>query len=191
MRTFVALNLSPETRAALYAAAEPLREALDRGVLWTREPALHLTLKFLGQCPEEFVSRLAAGLRSETRGLGAFPLDIGGVGAFPSLRRPRVVWVGVVSNAELTQLYQRVESVCTSLGAPREPRDFHPHVTLGRMRERARADAGALAEAATAMHVRRQERVSTVDVMESVLGQGGARYRVVDAVPLGHENSEA
>jgi 2'-5' RNA ligase len=191
MRTFVALNLSPETRAALHSAAEPLRAALDRAVSWTREPALHLTLKFLGERPEEFVSRLGAGLRSAVRGVPACRLDIGGVGAFPSPRRPRVLWIGIATNSDLTQLYQRVEAVCTTLGAPREPRPFHPHVTLGRVRDGARLDAGALVEAATAVQVRRQERVSTVDVMESVLGQGGARYRVVEAAPLGHDNLEA
>jgi 2'-5' RNA ligase len=191
MRSFVALNLSSEARAALHSAAEPLRVALDRAVSWTGEPALHLTLKFLGERSEEFVSRLATGLWSATRGLPTCTLDIGGVGAFPSLRRPRVLWIGVAANSELTTLYQRVESVCTTLGAPRERRPFHPHVTLGRLREGAVVDASALAQAATAVQIRRRERVSTVDVMESVLGQGGARYRVVEAVPLGHENSEA
>ena len=191
MRTFVALNLSPETRAAMYAAAEPLRAALDRAVSWTREPALHLTLKFLGERPEAFVSRLGAGLRNASRDLSACQLDIGGVGAFPSLRRPRVLWISIATNSELAGLYQRVESVCAALGAPHETRSFHPHVTLGRVRHGARVNVDAVAEAATAVQVGRQERVSTVDVMESVLGQGGARYRVVEAVPLGHENSEA
>lgn len=191
MRTFVALNLSAETRAALHAAAEPLRAALDHGVSWTREPALHLTLKFLGDRSEEFASRLSAGLRSALRGEPACRIDIGGVGAFPSLGRPRVLWVGIAANPELNGLYERVEAVCAALGAPREPRPFHPHVTLGRVRDGARVAVGALADAAAAVLVRRRESVATVDVMESVLGQGGARYRVVHAVPLGHENSEA
>lgn len=191
MRTFVALNLSPETRAALYAAAEPLRAALDRGVSWTREPALHLTLKFLGERSEAFVSRLGAELRATTRGLSPCTLDIGGVGAFPSLGRPRVLWVGVASNSGLAELYQRVETACAALGAERETRAFHPHVTLGRVREGARVDAVALAQSAAAVHLRREERVSTTDIMESVLGRGGAMYRVVDAVPLGGDNSEA
>jgi 2'-5' RNA ligase len=191
MRTFVALNLSPETRAALYAATEPLRTALDRGVSWTREPALHLTLKFLGERPEEFVSRLGSELRATTRGVPACALDIGGVGAFPSLRRPRVLWVGIATNSGLTELYQRVETACAALGAERETRAFHPHVTLGRAREGARVDSVALARSATEVNVRRHERVATADIMESVLGREGATYRVVDAVPLGHDNSEA
>jgi RNA 2',3'-cyclic 3'-phosphodiesterase len=191
MRTFVALNLSPETRAALYAATEPLRTALDRGVSWTREPALHLTLKFLGERPEEFVSRLGSELRGTTRGVPACALDIGGVGAFPSLRRPRVLWVGIATNSGLTELYQRVETACAALGAERETRAFHPHVTLGRVREGARVDSVALARSATEVNVRRHEWVATADIMESVLGREGATYRVVDAVPLGHDNSEA
>lgn len=191
MRTFVALNLSPERRAELHVAVEPLRIALGRAVSWTGEHALHLTLRFLGEQPPELADRLCERLAGPLAGLPPVDLDLGGVGAFPSLARPRVLWMGVAANPDLSRLYQEVDSAVAALGVPREERAFHPHVTIGRVRERVRVDTGALAGATDEVRYHAREPVAAVDVMESVLGPGGARYRVLCAVPPGGEDEEA
>ena len=190
MRTFVALNLSPDRRAELHAAVEPLREALGRAVSWTREPALHLTLKFLDDRSGDFVAQLTGRLAGPLRRLPPIRLEVGGVGAFPSLGRPRVLWVGVAANPDLSRLYQEVESACAALGVPREGRAFHPHVTIGRVRAGARLDAALLTREAEAVRFRTVDRAPMVDVIESVLGPGGARYRVVSALALGGDSEE-
>jgi 2'-5' RNA ligase len=190
MRTFVALSLAVEARTALYAATEPLRTAIDRGVSWTREPALHVTLKFLGERSDEFVARFADRLEEAVRDVPPAILDLGGFGAFPSLARPRVLWIAVRSNPALSALYQAVESTAVVFGAERESRVFHPHVTLGRVREGVLVDLTRLAAVGNAIRFAARERVDTVDVMESVLGRGGASYRVMRAVPIRHEARE-
>jgi len=103
----------------------------------------------------------------------------------------RVLWFGVEANAALDELYQHVELACLVLRVPRESRPFHPHVTIGRVREGVRLDPASIVRESLTVRLGLRERVGTVDVMESVLGQGEARYRVVHAVPLGHGNSEA
>ena len=185
MRLFLALNLPPEQRAGAWAAAAPLREALPAGVSWVREESLHVTLRFLGEQPEELVARLDAELAP---GLGrAEPptVEITGVGAFPTMRRPRILWLGGPTNSALAELYHQVVQACARLGFEPEGRDFRPHVTIGRVRQGAAIDPGALAGAAEQVRVDARFTARTVDVMESELTRSGARYRVAAAVPIG------
>lgn len=184
LRVFVALNLAAATRAAIHAAAEPLRLVAGRAVSWTREPALHVTLKFLGDVSDELVARLVRDLGPAVATVPPLVLDVGGVGGFPSLARPRVLWIGVAPNSPLPLLYQRVDAACAVLGLPRESRPFHPHLTIGRVRPGTPLDARLVAREAEQVRLRIQEPVSTVDIMESVLGPGGAQYRILEAIPV-------
>ena len=184
MRTFVALNFSAETRVAMHSATAPLRERWARGVSWLPESALHVTLAFLGERESSFVDMLTDRLRAGTRSLAAPELHVHVVGSFPSLARPRVLWLGVDLNPEVARLYQSVASTCDALGVARETRPFHPHVTFGRVRVGTQIDAKALVHEAVAVTYEARERAPSVDVMESVLGGGGARYRVAASIPL-------
>lgn len=185
MRLFVALNLPPAIRATAWAAATPLRDAIPAGVTWTREEALHVTLRFLGERPPAVADALADAL---ARSLGdAVPprVELSAVGAFPSLQRPRVLWLGGPSNSALAGLYQGVERACAALGFDPEGRPFRLHVTLGRVRQGARIEQDAFARAAEAVTLRAGFDAATVDVMASELSPAGSRYRVVAAVPIG------
>lgn len=183
----MALNLPPELRAAAWAGAEPLRVGLGAAVSWVAEPALHLTLRFLGERPPELAPRLAAVLGAAVARLEPPRLDLGGVGAFPGLRRPNVLWLGVVPNSALAALYQAVDRACVSLGVEPEPRPFHPHVTLGRFR-RSGGDAPGpptVRAAADAVAFRAAFVAESVDLMQSELDAAGARYRRLAAIPIG------
>ncbi|OLC78745.1 MAG: 2'-5' RNA ligase [Gemmatimonadetes bacterium 13_1_40CM_4_69_8] len=182
MRLFVALNLPPAVREAVWAAAAPLRE-LQLPVNWVRADGVHLTLKFLGEVSDEQEPELLAALaQAAGSGEGAsrgIPLALGGFGVFPDLRRPRVVWVGVAPEPALELLQHRVEQAFAPLGFPTEGRPFRPHLTLGR----AARDAGApafrgLAEALAGLEFAETARVDSLDLMESTLQRGGAVYHV-------------
>ena len=135
MRLFVALNLPPAVRHAAYAATEPVREG-TRGVTWVSEENLHVTLKFLGEEPAGGVTPLRARLREVPAAHGPLPLALGGVDAFPNLRAPRIVWMGVAADAAVERLHRDVDAACAELGYARESRPFRPHVTLGRVKTR-------------------------------------------------------
>ena len=187
-RLFVAINLPAALRAELHTAVAqavaPLSTAAPRAVSWVPEANLHVTVRFLGEQPAALVAPLAEALRSAASAVHVPDLAVGGLGAFPSLRRPRVLWIGVAMNVALAVLYQKVDEVCARLGLGREPRAFHPHVTVGRVRVGATAPAEALVAAVQALNTTQWTMpVETVDLMSSELA-GGARYRRLAAAPL-------
>jgi RNA 2',3'-cyclic 3'-phosphodiesterase len=184
MRLFIALNLPDEERVRIREAAAPLREA-DLPVRWIGHESYHLTLKFLGDVRSEMVpvvERVVGRVASSTR---AFPITVKGFGAFPTIRRPRVLWVGVEPTPALRCLKQDLEWGLASHGFERETRAFHPHITLGRAGEREGAGAfRGLDELAAGLEFSTTVEVATVDVMRSHLARDGARYSVLESAPL-------
>ncbi|GLC26305.1 RNA 2',3'-cyclic phosphodiesterase [Roseisolibacter agri] len=188
-RLFVALNLPAELRATLHAAVRqavaPLVEEAPRAVAWVPEPNLHVTVRFVGERPAALVDPLREALDLAASAVHVHDLAIGGLGAFPNLRRPRVLWIGVAMNVALAALYQKVDDACWRLAIGREARPFHPHVTIGRIRMGASVPAGRLEEAVQALTTYRWTMpVETVDLMSSELASGGSRYARLHAAAL-------
>jgi len=178
VRLFVALNLPPPVREALWAATTPLRE-LGLPVNWVRGDGIHLTLKFLGDVADEREAEVAAALGRAAAGARALSLAVGGFGVFPDFRRPRVVWAGIAPEPGLEILQHRVEQEVAPLGFPTEARPFRPHVTLGRARKEARPrDLAGLESALAQLEFAQTAVVSTLDLMQSTLRSGGAVYNV-------------
>ncbi len=131
MRTFIAIPLPDTCRETLEKIQRPMR-ALGADVRWTSIASIHLTLKFLGEIDPATVPQLASAVRAATA--TPFGLCLRGLGAFPDLHNPRVVWCGVQGDVrELESLQSGVESACEQLGFERERKTFHPHLTLGRV----------------------------------------------------------
>ncbi len=184
MRLFIALNLPDSERDKIYAAAGPLREE-GYPVSWLGPEVFHLTLKFLGSVRTELVPRVEGVVDRVAAATGSFPLTIGGFGAFPTIRRPRVLWVGVEPTPALRCLKQDLEWSLANHGFEREMRAFHPHVTLGRASEREGAGAfRGLDGMAAKLDYRRTVRAETVDLMRSHLSRNGAKYSLLRASPL-------
>jgi 2'-5' RNA ligase len=175
---FVALNLPDEVRRALWAAAAPVRE-LGLPLKWVRPEGVHVTLKFLGEVPDEREPELRAALGRAVAGGRALRLVVDGFGAFPGFARPRVVWAGLAPDPALEALQHRVEDEFVPLGFPPDNRPFRPHLTLGRAARDARPRPCDGLEQ-TLLGLRHQEStlVATVDLMQSVLQSGGAVYRI-------------
>lgn len=155
-------------------------------IAWVSEERLHLTLKFLGEQPADRASALEGALAPVAARQAPLTLAMGGLGAFPNLRAPRVVWLGVAPDARLELLQHDVEHGCAALGFALDGRAFRPHVTLGRARTQPAADAArALATAARAVRLALRSDVGSLDLMASELSRDGARYSRLAAMPLG------
>jgi RNA 2',3'-cyclic 3'-phosphodiesterase len=178
VRLFVALNLPPAVREALWAAAAPLRD-LGLPVSWVRGDGIHVTLKFLGEVADDREAEVAAALGRAAAGARPLVLALQGFGLFPDFRRPRVVWAGIAPEPGLEILQHRVEQELAPLGFPTEARPFRPHVTLGRARRETRPrDFAGLEAALTRLEFAQTAVVSALDLMQSTLGSGGAVYNV-------------
>lgn len=150
IRSFIAIELPSGVRAALADAATRLART-EADVKWVEAANLHLTLKFLGDVALERQPRLLQALGDLAAAQAPFTLAIGGLGCFPSLEEPHVVWAGLRSGAgECAALWRAVEGSCVRLGFARERKPFSPHVTLGRQRTgfRTAALASALSQLA-------------------------------------------
>jgi 2'-5' RNA ligase len=184
MRLFLAINLPESVRRGIWNAAAAMREA-GESITWVPEPRLHLTLKFLGEQPEAVVAPLAEAMRSIGTGHLAPMVTIGGIGAFPTFRRPRVVWIGVEPEPRLELLHHDVEVVCDRLGHPLEGQPFRPHVTLGRADgEIAAEQLRAVRLAAKRVRFTDEFQAATIDMMHSTVGPSGPMYDMLDRAPM-------
>ncbi len=181
MRSFVAILLDEAVRGAAAAELERLRP-LARSVSWVSPPNLHLTLKFLGEVPAETIEAVTEGLAEAVSGMEPFTLGFHGLGAFPGLARPRVIWMGVFQGARECQALQaRVEEALARRGVPKEGRAYSPHLTIGRVRE---PRGLASLQQAIAQDARKEFgslQVSSISLIKSELHPAGARYTELHA----------
>lgn len=184
MRLFVALNLPRQERQRIHKEASALREQ-ELPVRWVEPDHYHLTLKFLGEVRQDRVERIDAVLARIADGNARFSVDLGGFGAFPTIRRPRVLWLGVEPSPALRCLKQDVEWALAEVGFERETRAFHPHLTLGRVDKEDGAGAfRGLDELTASMAYEGSFEVKSVDLMRSHLSRSGARYTVLNSHAL-------
>lgn len=184
MRVFVAINPPEAVKQRLYMSVRELRED-DYPIRWVSPEAIHLTLKFLGELSESRLDGVAEALRRALEGVGRFEARAAGFGAFPSARRPSVVWVGVEGGARLDAAHGCVEEALAGLGFEKETRDFRPHMTLGRARRGARPQRfRGLEEALARLVADEAFPVGSVDVMRSTLKPTGAEYAAVRRIEL-------
>jgi 2'-5' RNA ligase len=136
IRSFIAIDLSDLVRRQLEALAQELRKC-GAQVGWVRTEGIHLTLKFLGDVAPESIEDIKpalAGVASQTEPIHIEPA---GCGAFPTIKSPRVIWVGLRGQSgPLAELVRRVDAAMVSLGFKPEDRPFKPHLTLGRVKGR-------------------------------------------------------
>ncbi|MCI0547433.1 MAG: RNA 2',3'-cyclic phosphodiesterase [Candidatus Rokubacteria bacterium] len=190
MRLFVAILLSAETRALARAEIERLRP-LSRAVAWVPPDNLHITLKFLGEQPPGRLEEIGAGLREAAGGSRAFDLALRGLGAFPGLERPKILWIGAAQGAlEARGLQAGLDAALAERGFAPESRPWHPHLTIGRVFDERRwqREAGPELRQAVAEAGRRDYGVAPVaalSLVESELRPSGARYAEVLSCRLG------
>ncbi|MBI4540315.1 MAG: RNA 2',3'-cyclic phosphodiesterase [Gemmatimonadetes bacterium] len=189
MRLFVALNLPKKEKQRIHRAARPLREA-HYPVRWVDADMVHITLKFLGEVPSEDQGAIEEALRRVAAKTYKFSVEIGGFGGFPTLRRPRVIWVGAEPTPALRCLKQDVEWEFAELGFERKPRAFHPHITLGRVdRDATVGQFRGLDQLAASTHYASNLEVHRIELMRSQLSPRGAVYTDVESARLLSRNS--
>jgi len=189
LRLFVALDPPELVRRRLAALQAELKRAAGRAageVRWAAPESVHLTLQFLGGVPEERRPAIEAAVRAAAASSAPIHLAVSGTGAFPSVRRARVVWAGITGDVgPLGELVTALGRALAPLGFTPETRPFSPHLTLGRARD----GRGAAGLAAALGHAGEGPsaswRAGEVVLFQSHLSPHGARYEALSRAPLG------
>jgi len=184
MRAFIGIRLPDEIRASLQRLQGELAVS-QADVKWVEPANLHVTVKFLDeisdaqrQAVENFLTRIA---RQED----PFALGLDGVGAFPSVQAPRVIWVGLVQGVEaVARIAESLEREAAELSLRQEPRPFSAHLTLGRVRSPKRLQPLAQRLRTVSPPAPAPWRVESLTLYQSVLDSSGPRYTVLADVPL-------
>lgn len=184
MRLFVAVNIPEELKDKIAEVQSRLKKVpLD--IRWVDNENFHLTLKFLGEVSDQKRESVISAVSKAVKGFGVFSVSFYGLGVFPNINRPRVVWVGVKEGeTKLKELAARIDNELLQYDFEKEKRDFSGHLTLGRVRSLKnisdlskkipayeKTDFGSFAAA-------------NVDLMQSNLSPKGARYTCIKSMSI-------
>jgi RNA 2',3'-cyclic 3'-phosphodiesterase len=187
-RLFIAVIVPEEIKDEIQKTQGILRRALPKeSVRWSKREQFHLTLKFLGNVEAQRVQPLADTLRNACQSVAPLALRAEGVGFFPDLRAPRVVWVGVNDRDQQLPLVQRtVEAAGRDFTAEESKEHFTGHVTLGRIKGLRRTEAQTLAGLAAGLATRvfGEWTADKVELIRSQLSPGGAQHATLATIPL-------
>jgi 2'-5' RNA ligase len=179
-RTFIAVEIGDDIRNNAVALQQALAKT-GAEVKWVTPESLHVTLLFLGEVDDREWPAVCRVVKEVAATEPPFPLRVSGVGAFPTPRRPKILWAGITDGAEpLKRLYEKLEAKLLDLGCYRkEERGYTPHLTLGRVKND--ADGFTLAKELPKRLTwdGGQTVVDEVLVFSSVLEQDGPVYTVL------------
>ena len=184
IRSFVAIELTQETREKLVIIQEQIKQSQAK-VRWVNPNGIHLTLKFLGNIHPAQVDEIAETAAREVENESPLTLRPSGLGAFPSRRKPRVIWIGMEGEVQrLTGIQSQVENALEPLGFVREKRPFRPHLTIGRVKDHRRLQAPI--DAMTTLELPEFDSFDVTEIIlyKSDLRPTGAIYTKLHRIPL-------
>lgn len=180
MRTFIAIRV-PATNQLVTASRQLAALMGPRNMVPLEQ--WHVTLKFLGDTAEYLIPQLVSIMTALASSECAQTVTIRGLGAFPNLARPSVLWAGFFDAAVLTRMATQLALQCEDLGFSREARSFQPHLTLARVKSR---PSESLAEFIRSNHELDlgQVKVSSLELFRSELASMGPEYTAIASAPL-------
>jgi 2'-5' RNA ligase len=186
LRCFIAIEISEPIKRVISELIEVLKN-YDGDVKWVDSENLHLTLKFLGNTSEGLIPKIIESLTKITFFYDAFYIKLCTIGMFPNNKYPKVIWAGVEMSDILKKLQGDIEDSMSLLGYQREDKNFHSHLTLGRVRSQkgianliqelnnfTEKDFGSI-------------KVSDIKLMQSELKPTGAHYYCLHKIQLGRK----
>jgi 2'-5' RNA ligase len=179
IRAFIAIDLNSDVQKKLGDVIRQIKPLTGDAVRWVPEHNIHVTLKFLGDTSPANLEILKKVITSEAARYAPMELTLTSLGAFPNLRRPRVIWVGVEAPPALAAIQRSIEAETLRLGYAAEDRPSSPHLTLGRLSHNASPDeirkiGELLVRFPAALNA--AVTVKTVTLFRSDLLPGGAVY---------------
>ena len=194
MRIFVALDIDAAIRQRIQRFMEGA-SGFAPDARWVRPESLHVTLKFIGEKPQEAVE----GIKRALSGIRTGPVEMSfrGYGFFPTAKAARVFWIGIESGPQLPALAKAIDQSLKALGIPQEEHPFTPHLTLARGGGRSGAPHRKKGDAPNKNFHHLQEKLAALPtpdfgtmaaheffLYQSQLSQGGSRYTKIASFAL-------
>jgi len=184
MRLFIAMEIPEHIKQQIAQIQDQLKKA-GADASWTRSEGIHLTLKFLGEAAESKVPDILKCLQQAAGGAASFQLSVAGVGAFPHLKNPRVLWIGLIGEREKLMLLQAsVEKEMETIGFAPEERTFSPHLTLARIKFPKPRFSWQQVVEPVRNRALGEFSVNAISLMKSELNRTGAVYTEMGRVEL-------
>jgi RNA 2',3'-cyclic 3'-phosphodiesterase len=189
LRTFIACEIHADLQQAIQRAIQPLQGALEVGLVrWVPTQNVHLTLKFLGDVTTSSLEMIQRTMAAEAARCQVFDGTVEGLGAFPSLHRPSVLWIGFKAPPALGVLQHELDLATERLGYRSDERGFSPHLTVGRVRTTGRgADMHKVRDELAKLQIGSlgSVHVDAVHLFKSDLQAAGAVYTMLYTAPFG------
>ena len=188
IRAFIAISLPQKVRVQLGLIINSISvENPMEFIRWIAVDKIHLTLMFLGDVPYSRIELLKENLDLELASRSQFNIRLDGLGAFPSLTRPKVIWIGVKYPSDLPEIRNVIQVRFGNLGFQREDRPFNPHLTIGRVTRILPAGSqktiGNLIQN-TSVKFGSSIKIKRIDLIQSDLKPDGAVYTKLHSVEL-------
>ena len=186
VRCFAAIPISLLWRTKTFELLKRL-SSLDasRNLCWSEVDKLHITLCFLGTVEASRIPSLSSELREVCRCHPAFRIAAKGVGVFPEIGVPKVLWISILNQCNgLCDLAQSVNRVCGQYTESQDPRPFRAHMTIGRVRGQMAADGLKAFEVEAGSFALSGELVGSISLVRSELSPEGSRYTLLQRFPL-------
>jgi 2'-5' RNA ligase len=134
IRVFIGVELPSDIREKLFSLQQQFKKTLPP-MNWVRLESIHLTLKFLGYVEPSRISQLLSVLEPIGRNQQSFSIAVKGLGVFPRVQYPRILWVGIEGKTQaLQEVVLEIEAALDPLGFSPEEKPYHPHLTLARIK---------------------------------------------------------
>jgi 2'-5' RNA ligase len=183
IRTFIAIKISSELEKAFKNLLKELKK-ICCNVKWVNPESIHLTLKFLGNLTKSNIKEVFKGTKEAIRDFSSFQIKTKESGAFPSIKKPRVFWVGLeADNQTLIQLQNKIDDELFRLGFEKDPRRFHPHLTVGRVGSPKNIEE-VIQKFVEYPFPEIRFKVDQILIMKSELTPKGALYSIQNAISL-------
>jgi 2'-5' RNA ligase len=178
IRSFIAIETPLEVKADIAKVQEGLRTT-NADVRWESSEKFHITLKFLGNVDEPRLNSLADRLQEAFGAFASFNMTYQGVSCFPNQHHPRVIWIDAENeDGTLSRIQETIEEVAEEMAFQREERQFHPHITIGRVKGSRNLKA-LVSELGNASFNAHAAIIKDVLLMKSDLKPSGSVYTVM------------
>lgn len=188
MRCFIAIDMPEDIKNSIANVVEQA-DHKSKSIRWVPSENIHLTLKFLGEVKESLIAEIEKRIAAVCMRHSIFNIGIRSVGAFPNLKYPNILWVGIDASKELRDLFDAIEESLSELGFEKESRQFSPHITIARIKDKKEIDLTMKTLSSFKDTFFGIVNVKEILLMKSILKPTGAQYSKISTFMLANKKN--